>query len=229
MVIFRAKITQNLPIFDVISRLVQGFIYRKVAPYEHDGFTHSTGKIFKSSTFKFEYRRDSSDFKLLFSSLIPETEEKFAKYVAEHGLELGSIILEEQEVEYRRREWRSNKIIFWANVLMISKTEKGRREFLKPTDEKFLPNLKNHSFQKFETLFQRDYFGGWELEILKSSEKPTKLYYNKKPYFTWGAKYQLQADPEMINMLLSSGIGGQTMKGFGMMQVERENFLERDS
>jgi hypothetical protein len=98
MVIFKAKITQNLPIFDVISRLIQGFIYTKIAPYEHDGFKHSTGKIFKSSSFKFEYKRDSSVFKLLFSSLIPETEEKFGRYIETHGLELGNIVLEEQDV-----------------------------------------------------------------------------------------------------------------------------------
>jgi CRISPR-associated endoribonuclease Cas6 len=228
MVIFKAEITENLPVFDVLSRLFQGFIYRNIAPYEHDGFKHSSGKVFKSSAFRIEYPKDSSTIKILFTSLLPETEEKFVKYINSYGMELGNIRLHNQELDVRRRAWRSNEIIFWGDILLTVKDENGQKRFLEPKEERFLENLKRQSFQKFETLLRKEYWGDWEIEVLKQSEHKTKLYYNKKPYFTWSAKYRLKADNEMINLLLNTGVGSQTMKGFGVVRVERDNFFKED-
>jgi CRISPR-associated endoribonuclease Cas6 len=224
MVIYRAETTPNLPVFDVISRLFQGFIFKHVAPYEHDGFRHESGKVFKSSVFKIDYPKDSREIKILFASLIPKTEEKFINHILRHGLKLGTIRLKNETIDRIRREWQSDEIIFWGDILLTLKDEKGKKIFLEPKDEKFQENLKRQSIQKFETLLQKKYLGDWNLGVLKQSEKRTKFFYNRNPYFTWSAKYKLSADNEMINLLLNTGFGSQTMKGFGLVKIQKENF-----
>jgi CRISPR-associated endoribonuclease Cas6 len=228
MVIYQAETTANLPVFDVLSRLLQGFLYNNIAPYEHDGFKHKSGKIFHSSNYRFEYRKGSNQFRLLFSSLIPQTEDRFIEYVQKYGLQLGNIKFYRENLSVRNRVWKSDEIIFWGDVLMTLKNERGKKVFLEPKSEKFLQNIKQHSIQKFETLLQKEYFGDFEIEVLKQSDKRTQLSYNKNPYFTWSAKYRLKAEQEMINLILNTGFGSQTMKGFGFIKVEKENFLKEE-
>ena len=57
MVLFQAKTFGNIPVFDVLSRLIQGFLYHNIVSYEHDGFRHSSGKVFKSTNYKFIYKK----------------------------------------------------------------------------------------------------------------------------------------------------------------------------
>ncbi len=224
MIIFTAKTFGNLPVYDVLSRLIQGFLYNNIVPYEHDGFKHSSGKVFKSTNYRFTYKAEDNVFKFYFTSLMPETEDLFFDYVKQNGMKLANIKFFNEQLFVKNRGWSKQELIFVSNILMSNKNQIGSREFLKPSNPVFLDNLQVQSFQKFETLLRREYKDPWELELLSSSNKQTRIFYNRQPYFTWTAKYKLKADIEMINLLLQTGIGGQTMKGFGMMKISKDNF-----
>jgi CRISPR-associated endoribonuclease Cas6 len=229
MVLFQAKTFGNIPVFDVLSRLIQGFLYHNIVSYEHDGFRHSSGKVFKSTNYKFIYKKDSNVFKFYFTSLLPQTEENFYNIVKTKGMNLHGIKFYDEKIVYRKRNWHSESIIFESYILMTTKDEKGNRRFIQPDSSLFLENLKTQSFQKYETFLQKEYLGEWNLELLDQHLNYTKISYNRQLYLTWGAKYKLSANIEMINLLLHTGIGSQTMKGFGMMKILKDNFINQEN
>lgn len=79
--------TKNLPIKKVLAKLTQSFIYTQLDDKEHDGYRHSSGKLFKALNFRLNYY----DYALTieFTSLKPEHEmivALFKEALETHGI-----------------------------------------------------------------------------------------------------------------------------------------------
>jgi len=95
----------------------------------------------------------------------------------------------------------------------------GKKIFLEPGDSRHTEIITNHTLQKFETLLGKPYTKELLIEPLWQSLKPRTFWYEKTTYIAWFAKYKIQADSQMLNLLLDTGLGGDSMKNLGFLEV----------
>ena len=100
--------TKNLPIKKVLAKLTQSFIYTQLDDKEHDGYRHSSGKLFKALNFRLNYY----DYALTieFTSLKPEHEMIVAQSILTNGLKLGEVKINDTSVQWIDKTTTQNEI-----------------------------------------------------------------------------------------------------------------------
>ncbi len=215
--------TQNLLIKKSMAKLFQSFIYAHLPEKEHLGYSSSTGKLFKSVNFRIRYFDDR--FEIGFTSLNKEYEQGVALEILKSGLKLGEIHFAETTVEFINRRLAEDavEIVVCGDVCAAIKNRvTGRKIFLEPGDSRHTEIITKHSIQKFEALLGKPYTKELLIEPLWQSLKPQTFWYEKTPYIAWFAKYKIQADSQMLNLLLDTGLGGDSMKNLGFLEVVGE-------
>ena len=212
--------TANLPIRKSMSKLFQSFLYAHLPQKEHQGYVSSTGKIFKSINFRICYFDDR--FEINFTAFDKSYEQLIAMEILKNGLKLGEVHFAEITVRIVDRHLDENveQMIAKGYVCAAIKNRiTGKKIFLEPGDSRHTEIIINHSLQKYEVFFGKSYERELIIEPLWQSLKPKIFWYEKTPYVAWFAKYKIQADSLMLNLLLDTGLGGDSMKNLGFLEV----------
>ena len=212
--------TENLLIKKSMSKLFQSFVYNCLPQEEHLGYSHNSGKKFKSMNFRIRYIENY--FIIDFTSFFDKYIKILAIKILKDGIKLGNIHITETTIEYIDRKIDSsiNSVIVRGDVCAAIKNRvTGKKIFLEPGDSRHTEIITNHTLQKFEALLGKPYTKELLIEPLWQSLKPRTFWYEKTPYIAWFAKYKIQADSQMLNLLLDTGLGGDSMKNLGFLEV----------
>jgi len=226
--------TNNLPIKKVMSKLLQSYIYTALDDREHDGYKHPNGKVFKSMNFKMVYKDSKIEAKYV--ALNPENEKRVAKYMLKNGLKLGKIRLSNTSVSLIDRTTNLKSPIKVGGFIScaIKDGNSKKKIYLEPKSSKFQEILHKNTLEKYEALFKREYRGDLKIELIEQKPKPKIFFYNNRGVIkAWYGVYKIEADKELLEMILNTGMGSDAMKGVGFVELlnppkeleERENEL----
>ncbi|EJP75080.1 MULTISPECIES: CRISPR-associated endoribonuclease Cas6 [Campylobacter] len=223
MLTINAKLpTRNLRVSKALPQLIQGFIYRYLPAEEHAGYRHEkTGKIFKRMNFDFYL--SGADLRVRFTSYEPKFEKAVALGVLKDGLNLGELCFVDTTVAVSEHRTSSDDVVLQGCVACAVQGLLGHKIYLQAQDSRHLEMMKANALQRFETLTEREYGGKFELNLKwQNLQKPFYFYYgnNQTPVIAWQAKWRVQAEPELINLILDAGVGSGCMNyGVGFLEV----------
>lgn len=213
--------TANLPVAKVLSRLIQSYIYCHVPPREHEGLKHASGKVFKRMNFDFSLRQGVLEIR--FRAYERALEEQVALAVLKDGLKLGEIHLVDTSVAIEEHRIESDKVQLKGCIACAVQGLLGHKIYLEPQDSRHLEMLKRNAQERFETLTCKAYEGVFEMALKwQQLDKPRHFYYgnNKSPIKAWPARWEVEAAPELINVMLDTGVGSGCMNaGVGFLEV----------
>jgi len=213
--------TSKLPIRWVLAELTQAYLYTHMSSREHEGYAHANGKVFKSMNFKVFYK--DRVVRILFSALNKSYEHKIAMAVLRDGLKLGEIHIAQTEVSLNEKypeNLQSGKIKVKGYVAAAIKdgTSKGKI-YLEPKTHKFQEIIHKHTLEKYETLMRKPYQGDLNIIPLYQAPKPRTFYYKKARIRSWYGVYEIEANEEMLRLILDTGLGAHAMQGLGFVDV----------
>ncbi len=210
--------TKNLPIKRVMAKLFQSFVYRKLDDSEHEGYTHSNGKVFKAMNFKMHYH--DNVIEIDYAALDKENEKKIAMAVLLEGLKLGEVHIVDTEVSLENRhDTHMCSIKVGGFVCAAIKDGKSRKKiYLEPKSHKFQEIVYNNTVQKYEALFGKSYEGKLTINVIRQKLHPRIFFYQKGVIKSWYGEYEIEADSDMLGMVLDTGIGAHAMQGMGFVK-----------
>jgi CRISPR-associated endoribonuclease Cas6 len=209
--------TRDLPVGRVLSRLFQSFVYHHLPPAEHAGFTHSSGKLFKSTNFRIDYKEEKIE--IAFRALRKEYEQQLAMAILKEGMRLGAIHISDVRVGLIEESEPQERMVATGYVCAALKNRlTGKKIFLEPADPRHTRIVTNNALQKYETFFGRSP-KKLAIEPVWQSPRPKTFWYEKTPYVAWEAKYRIDSEPGMCRLLRDTGLGSDTMKGLGFLEV----------
>ena len=215
----------NLKVSKALPQLIQGYIYRYLPSIEHEGYRHEpSGKIFKRTNFDFHLK--GANLRIRFTSYEPEFEKIIALAVLKDGLNLGELCLCDTTVAVSEHRTAQREAVLQGCVACAVGGLLGHKIYLQPQDSRHLEMMKINALQRFETLSGHIYDGKFELNLLwQNLQNPFNFYYgnNRSPVQAWQAKWKICAQPELINLILDSGVGSGCMNcGAGFVEIAKE-------
>ncbi len=220
MLYIKAKLpTENLPIKRVMAKLFQSFVYTWLDDKEHAGYKHPNGKVFKSMNFKINYNQHKILIK--YTALDKENEKKVAMAILQNGLNLGKIHIVDTEVSLKNREISDLNTIKVSGfvVAAIKDGNSSKKIYLEPKSNKFQEIVYNNTLQKYEALYKKSYQGSLKINIANQAKDGRVFFYNKGSVKAWNAIYKIEADKEMLNLILNTGMGANCMQGMGFLEL----------
>ena len=223
MIIINAKIDSHDN--KELTRLIQGYLYSFLPKKEHEGYIHEeTKKNFKKTNF--DYKLVKHNLTIRFSSIDPELEKAVAMGVIKNGVKIADSVGQDVIIETPSTNTSSSHVIVSGHVICsYSGLLKGKKFYLEPQNPQHLSIMKTNALQRFETFMGKKYGGPFEVTLLKQSENPRLHFYgdNREPAKSWYAKWDIKASPELINIILGSGVGSGCMNyGAGFLELEKE-------
>ena len=212
--------TKNLPIRKVLSKLFQSYIYTALDDKEHEGYRHPNGKVFKSMNFKIAYI--GNEIQAKYVALNPENEKQLAQYMLMNSLKLGEIHLTRTVVSIieRNSKIKSPMRVGGFVTVAIKDGKNGKRKiFLEPKSEKFQEILHKNTLEKYEALFGKKYEGELKIKLIEQKPRERIFHYSKGVMKAWFGVYEIEADEDMLRMILDTGMGSNAMKGVGFVEL----------
>jgi len=210
--------TSKLKIRKVMSRLFQSYVYSVIGEAEHKGYQHPSGKVFKATAFRIRYW--DNRFEIEFTALNKEHEKQLAMDILQNGMKLGAVHFADTTVSIADRHTQKSTLHVKGFVVgAIKNAATNQKVYLQPGDTKHNDIITNHSLQKFETLFAKAYDGTLNIKVLWQAPKFKRFFYEKGSVDVWMADYEITAEPAMLNLLLDTGLGAESMKGLGFLEI----------
>jgi len=212
--------TKNLPIRRVLAKLFQSYIYTALDDKEHEGYKHPNGKVFKAMNFKIAYIENEIHAK--FVALNPENEKRLAQYMLMNSLKLGEIHLTNTSVSIKERNSKiTSPMRVGGFVCSNKKDDKNpkKKVYLEPKSERFQKNIIQNTLEKYEALFNKPYEGELKIKLIEQKPKEKVFHYNKGVILAWFAVYEIEANADMLEMILDTGMGAKCMQGVGFVEV----------
>ncbi len=213
MLIIKTKLpTKNLPIRRVLSKLFQSYIYTALDDKEHDGYKHANGKVFKAMNFKIAYIDNEIHAKYV--ALDPQNEKQLAQYMLMNSLKLGEIQLTNTSISIVERHSKiKSPMRVGGFVCSNKKDDKNpkKKVYLEPKSERFQNNIIQNTLDKYEVLFKKPYKGKLKIKLIEQKPKEKVFHYNKGIMIAWYAVYEIEANSDMLEMILDTGMGAKCM------------------
>jgi len=212
--------TKNLPIRRVLSKLFQSYIYTALDDKEHEGYKHPNGKVFKAMNFKIAYIDNEIHAKYV--ALNPENEKQLAQYMLMNSLKLGEIHLTNTSVSILERNSKIKSPLRVGGFVCvhIKDGNNGKRKiFLEPKSAKFQEILHKNTLEKYEALFGKKYEGELKIKLIEQKPRERIFHYSKGVMKSWFGVYEIEANEEMLRMILDTGMGSNAMKGVGFVEL----------
>jgi len=212
--------TKNLPIRRVLSKLFQSYIYTALDDKEHEGYKHPNGKVFKAMNFKIAYI--DNEIQAKYVALNPENEKQLAQYMLMNSLKLGEIHLTRTVVSIleRNSKIKSPMRVGGFVTVAIKDGKNGKRKiFLEPKSEKFQEILYKNTLEKYEALFSKKYEGELKIKLIEQKPRERIFHYSKGVMKAWFGVYEIEANEDMLRMILDTGMGSNAMKGVGFVEL----------
>ena len=212
--------TKNLKIRRVLSKLFQSYIYTALDDKEHDGYKHANGKVFKSMNFKIAYIDNEIHAKYV--ALNPENEKRLAQYMLMNSLKLGEIHLTNTSVSIleRNSKIKSPMRVGGFVTVAIKDGNNGKRKiYLEPKTAKFQESIHRNAIEKYEALFGKKYKGELKIKLIEQKPRERIFHYSKGVIKAWYGVYEIEANEDMLRMILDTGMGSNAMKGVGFVEL----------
>jgi len=213
--------TDRLKIRRSMARLFQSYLYSVLPEKEHNGYLHKdTGKRFKSTNFKISYNKNI--FTIYFTALNSEYEQMVATDILKNGIKFGDIKISDINLSLDNRELPKGVDSIKARGFVSASIKNAltkRKISLEPGDYRHREIIKRNSIQKYEAIYEQEYSGEFDIEPIWQTPRYSTFWYENTPYIAWEAIYILSGDREMINLLLKTGLGSDTMKNLGFLKV----------
>lgn len=223
MIVINTKI--NVHDSKDLTKHIQGYLYSFLPKKEHEGYIHTeTKKNFKKTNF--DYRLRKNNLTIRFSSVDPELEKTVAMGVIKNGVKLGNSIGQDVLLETPATNTSSGHVIVGGHVICsYSGLLKGKKFYLEPQNPQHLEIMKRNALQRFETFMGKKYEGIFEVTLRSQSDNVKLHFYgdNKEPAKSWYAQWEIEASPELINVILGGGVGAGCMNyGAGFLELKKE-------
>ena len=212
--------TDNLPIKKVLSKLFQSYIYTALDDREHEGYRHPNGKVFKSMNFKVAYR--GNEIRAKYVALNPENERRLAQYILKNSLKLGEINLTRTVISILERNSRIKspmRVGGFVSIHIKDRNNSKRKIYLEPKSAKFQEIIHRNTIEKYEALFGKKYQGELKIRVIDQKPHAKIFYYSKGVIKAWYGVYEIEADEDMLRMILDTGMGSNAMKGVGFVEL----------
>jgi len=222
MLIIKSKLpTKNLPIRRVLSKLFQSYIYTSLDDKEHDGYKHSSGKVFKSMNFKINYIDDFIEAKYV--ALDKENEKQVAQNILMNGLKLGEIKIVNSVISVKERNSKIESPLRVGGFVCANiKDEKSKKKiYIEPKSAKFQEIIYLNTLQKYEALFKKPYEGELKIKLIEQKPRERIFHYSKGIMKAWFGVYEIEGNSDILEMILDTGMGANCMKGVGFLEVVR--------
>lgn len=220
MLVINSKIpTKRLPIVKSLSELIQGFIYANLPNSEHKGFVHKgSGKNFKRMNFDFWLK--DGNLRIRYTSFEPKHEEMIAMAILKNTLSLGEVHLIDTNVSVEQHRTQEKEIEVRGCIACAIKGLLGKKVYLEPQDSRHLEMAKTNALQRYETLTGKKYDDIFDMQLQWQSKNPLNFYYKHAHMKAWQGKWKINANPELTNVILDTGIGSGCMNaGVGFLEV----------
>ena len=218
MLKIECRTSPGLKIRRSMAKLFQSYLYSLLPEQEHEGYKHPSGKRFKASNFRIRYEKDR--FEICFVSLNQDYEKIVAMAILKEGLRLGEVHVAQSTVALIEREPPGRKMMVRGHVCAAIKNPlTGRKIFLEPGESRHTEIITRHSLQKYEALLGKSYTGELSVTPRWQSPRSETFWYDKSAYTVWNARYEIEAEPEMLDLLLRTGLGSDTMKNLGYLEI----------
>ena len=211
--------TSNLPIRKVMARLFQSYVYTKLEPKEHKGYSHPNGKVFKAMNFKIVYT--GNKIKIKYSALDKDNEKKVAMAILSEGIKLGDIHITNTEISLidRTQKITSPCKVGGFIAAAIKDGTSNQKIYLEPKTHKFQEIIRTNTLQKYRALTGKEYAHKLYIALLSQQPKPHIFHYNRGVIKAWYGVYKIEADKDMLRMILDTGIGAHAMQGLGFVEI----------
>lgn len=220
MLIIKTKLpTKNLPIRRVIAKLFQSYIYTALDNKEHDGYKHSNGKLFKAMNFKIAYIENEIHAKYV--ALDKENEKQLAQYMLMNSLKLGEIHLSNTSISVVERNSKISSPMRVGGFVSVNIKDgkSSKKIYLEPKSAKFQEILHNNTLQKYEALFKKSYEGVLKIKLIEQKPRERIFHYSKGIMKAWFGVYEIEANSDMLEMILDTGMGANCMQGLGFLEL----------
>lgn len=220
MLIINTKLpTKNLPIRRVLAKLFQSYVYTVLDDKEHEGYKHPNGKVFKSMNFKIAYIENKIHIKYV--ALNPEDEKRIAQYTLLNQLKLGEIQLTQTDITVIERHSRIQSPMRVGGFVCanIKDGNSSKKIYLEPRSVKFQEIVHKNTLEKYEALFGKPYDGKLSIKLINQKPKERIFHYSKGVMKAWYGVYEIEAQEEMLRMILDTGMGANCMKGLGFLEI----------
>ncbi len=222
MLIIKAMLpTTKLPVHRVLAELTQAYLYTHFPQKEHEGYAHANGKVFKSMNFRVFY--NNRIVTILFSAVNKSYEQEIAMAVLREGLKLGEIHIAQTEVSLHEKypeSLQSGKIKVKGYVAAAIKDGNSNKKiYLEPKTHKFQEIVHKHTLEKYETLMCKSYESDLKITPVYQAPKPRHFFYKKARIRSWYGVYEIEANEEMLRLILDTGLGAHAMQGLGFVEV----------
>ena len=217
--------TKNLPIRRILSKLFQSYIYTALDDKEHEGYKHPNGKVFKAMNFKIAYIDNEIHAKYV--ALNPENEKQLAQYMLMNSLKLGEIHLTNTSVSIleRNSKIKSPMRVGGFVCVHIKDGKSGKRKiYLEPKSAKFQESIHRNALEKYEALFGKKYDGELKIKLIEQKPRERIFHYSKGVMKAWYGVYEIEANDDMLRMILDTGMGSNAMKGVGFVELVRRKY-----
>jgi len=213
--------TKNIKIARVLPKLFQSYVYTVLNDKEHIGYKHPNGKIFKSMNFKIYHKDDEINISYV---AIDKTNEKLiAQDILSNNIKLGAIHIVRTDISVLDRDSHiknSIKAGGFVSAAIKDGTSKNKI-YIEPKTQKFQEILYNNTIQKYEALFSKPYNGDLKIKLINQKPNGRIFHYSKGTIKAWYGVYEIEADTDMLSMILDSGMGADCMKGLGFVEIVR--------
>jgi len=217
--------------------VLQSFIYRNLDKI-YSTFLHNYGFPYKSRLFKLltfskifgKSKVSKSTKKITFfppihfyvSCVLKEVLSSHAKMlIKREKLQLGRNRVYVEGIEVVEEKFKGNKVTVktLSPVTIHSTTIDRKTIYYNPFQEKFYELLGENLKKKCSAVFKEVR----EVKIRPAREaifkKAVVLYKEKFVVEAWKGKFEIEANPEAIEIALNAGIGDRNSQGFGMVAI----------
>jgi len=141
-----------------------------------------------------------------------------------NSLKLGEIQLTNTSISIveRNSKIKSSMRLGGGVCANIKDGNSSRKIYLEPKSHQFQEIVYNNTLQKYEALFGKPYDGELKIKLIEQKPRERIFHYSKGVMKAWFGVYEIEATEDMLKMILDTGIGANTMKGLGFVELMEE-------
>ncbi|SFV71158.1 CRISPR repeat RNA endoribonuclease Cas6 [hydrothermal vent metagenome] len=179
--------------------------------------------------FKIAYIENEIHIKYV--ALDKENEKLLAQYMLFNGLKLGEIHLTNTSVSIIERNSKiKSSMRVGGFVCANRKDDKNpkKKVYLEPKSERFQNTIFQNTLEKYEALFGKPYEGELKIRLIEQKPKEKVFHYNKGIFIAWFGVYEIEANSDMLEMILDTGMGSKCMQGLGFLEVVKPKVTKEE-
>lgn len=105
-------------------------------------------------------------------------------------------------------------------IIAFHTLESGKKEFLSPLSNEFIPYLHDNFVRKYTTFYGAPPKSDLTIDVLDVSYQDKCVTIFKNIYLTaWNGSYVLNGEPEALTFLYNVGLGSKNSQGFGLFRL----------